>query len=418
MQTRYNHWVENLEWDWGVSRQRSYGVPLPIWYCKKCEKPIFASEKDLPVDPLKDKPSKKCSCGSENFIPEEDVMDTWATSSVTPQIVLNWIKDKDEKYRDVDFGKMYPMSLRPQAHDIIRTWAFYTIVKGLYNNGEIPWKDIVISGHVLDSKGKKMSKSKGNAVDPKDVLEKYGADALRFWSSGAALGKDFSYKPDELANGLKVVIKLWNASKFSLMHLEDFDNKKVKLNLIDQGIISKFNDLIKESTELFEKHEYSKSKLITEAFFWGQICDNYLEIAKDRLYNPDKRGVGERRSAQYTLRYLILNTLKLFAPIMPFITEEIYNLYDFEKNKSIHISTWPEYDKKLKNEVAEKTWDKFVEVLGKVREFKAKHNKSLKEEIILTIGDDEKLLLDIVLDDLKAVTNAKDILVGKFGINL
>jgi valyl-tRNA synthetase len=420
MQTRYNHWVENLDWDWGISRQRFYGVPLPIWYCKKCEKAVFADEKDLPVDPSKDKPSKKCSCGNNEFIPEEDVMDTWATSSVSPQIILDWVKDKKDHYKDVNFSKMYPMSLRPQAHDIIRTWAFYTIVKGIYNNGSIPWQDIVISGHVLDSKGRKMSKSKGNAVDPKEVLGKYGADALRFWSAGAALGKDFSYRPDELVNGVKMITKLWNASKFALMHLEDFDHKKVELSLIDQGIISKFNDIVKDCTDSFENYEYFKSKLLAETFFWSQICDNYLEIVKDRLYNPDKRGKEERRSAQYTLNYLILNTLKLFAPIMPFITDEIYHLYfdKIEKGKSIHVSEWPTYDKKLKNEVGDKTWDKFIEVLGKVREFKAKHNKSLKQEIILTITNEDKLLLDMVLDDLKAVTNAKEILFGKFNIVL
>ena len=347
-------------------------------------------------------------------------MDTWATSSVSPQIILDWVKDKKDHYKDVNFSKMYPMSLRPQAHDIIRTWAFYTIVKGIYNNGSIPWQDIVISGHVLDSKGRKMSKSKGNAVDPKEVLGKYGADALRFWSAGAALGKDFSYRPDELVNGVKMITKLWNASKFALMHLEDFDHKKVELSLIDQGIISKFNDIVKDCTDSFENYEYFKSKLLAETFFWSQICDNYLEIVKDRLYNPDKRGKEERRSAQYTLNYLILNTLKLFAPIMPFITDEIYHLYfdKIEKGKSIHVSEWPTYDKKLKNEVGDKTWDKFIEVLGKVREFKAKHNKSLKQEIILTITNEDKLLLDMVLDDLKAVTNAKEILFGKFNIVL
>ncbi len=420
MQTRYNHWIENLDWDWGISRQRFYGVPLPIWHCKKCNEAIFADEKDLPVDPSRDKPSKKCKCGSNDFVPEEDVMDTWGTSSVSPQIVLDWVKDKKNQYKDVNFEKMFPMSLRPQAHDIIRTWAFYTIVKGLYNNDNIPWQDIVISGHVLDPKGRKMSKSKGNSVDPKEVLEKYGADALRFWSAGAPLGKDFAYKPDDLTNGMRIVTKLWNASKFALMHLDDFDHKKVKLDLIDQGIISKFNDVIKECTESFENYEYFKAKLSSEIFFWSQICDNYLEIVKDRLYNPDKRGKEERRSAQYTLYYLISNILKLFAPIMPFITEEIYHLYfdKVEKEKSIHVSEWPKFEKKLKNEVAEKTWDKFIEVISKVREYKAKHNKSLKQEIVLTITDEDKLLLDMVLDDLKAVTNAKEILFGKFNIAL
>jgi valyl-tRNA synthetase len=420
MKTRYKHWIENLDWDWGISRQRFYGVSFPVWYCKNCGKEMVASEKQLPVDPEKDKPLKKCSCGSDKFVPEKDVMDTWATSSVSPQIILDWVKDKKDHYKDVSFEKMYTMSLRPQAHDIIRTWAFYTIVKGIYNNGKIPWKDIVISGHVLDPKGRKMSKSKGNVVNPNDVLEKYGADAMRFWSAGAPLGKDFSYKDEDVANGLKTVNKLWNSSKFAIMHLEDFENKKPRLNLLDKGVLSKFNELIKKCTVAFDSYEYSKAKLLMEEFFWKDLCADYLEVVKDRLYNPDKRGESERKSAQYTLNYLILNTLKLFAPIMPYITEEIYDMFfvKFEGEKSIHLSSWPKYDKKLNDSVAEKSYNKFIEIVKKVRETKAKHNKSLKCEIVLTISDKDHSLLDTVLDDLKAVCNAKEILRGKFKVDL
>jgi len=407
MKTRYTHWVENLQWDWVISRQRFYGVPFPVWYKKDSGEVVLPSLEELPVDPRDGDVPKGYKKGE--LIPEMDVMDTWMTSSVTPKI--------NDAY---DKTKLLPMSLRPQAHDIIRTWAFYTIVKSHFHDKQIPWEDIIISGHGLDEKGKKMSKSRDNFVEPSAVIEKYGADAFRFWAATSQLGKDTLYKEDNVSTGGKTVTKLWNASKFALMHLEDFDNKNIKLDLIDQGILSKFNDLIKEASESFEKYEYSKSKLLTESFFWSQICDNYLEIAKDRLYNPKERGMGSRKSAQFTLYYLILNTLKLFAPIMPFITEEIYNLYfnKQEKEKSIHISSWPEFDKKLKNEVAEETWDKFIEILSKVREFKAKHNKSLNTEIILTISREDMEILRMVLDDLKAVTKAKEILVGKFNVSL
>ncbi|MBT3394945.1 valine--tRNA ligase [archaeon] len=412
MKTRYVNWVKNLSWDWGISRQRFYGIPFPLWYCEDCGSEIIADEKQLPVDPFKDKPLKKCSCGSDNFVPEPDVMDTWATSSLTPQIVLNWAENESEDYKDVKFEKMYPMSLRPQAHDIIRTWAFYTIVKGIYNCGEIPWKDVAISGFVLDPNKEKMSKSKGNVVNPREILDKYGADAMRFWASGSSLGKDYSYLEDDVMTGVKMINKLWNASKFSIMHLEDFDNKPVKLDSIDKGILSKFNNMVKEVHEFFENYEYSKAKSLAESFFWNQICDNYLEIAKDRLYNPDSRGDSSRRSAQYTLRYLILNSLKLFAPIMPYITEEIYHLYKFEDFESIHVSEFSKYDKNLKDEHNEGVWDRFVEIITEIRQTKAKHNKSLKAEISLTLcADDESLLRDS-LGDLKSVSCAKDIEIG------
>lgn len=412
MKTRYINWVEALEWDWCISRQRSYGVPFPVWYCNKCGKQVFADEKQLPVFPSETKPLKKCSCGSDKFSAEKDVMDTWATSSVSPQIACNYIND--EEY-NLSFEKLYPLSLRPQAHDIIRTWAFYTIVRGLYHHGKEPWGNIMISGHVLDPKGKKMSKSKGNAVEPQKVMQIYGADALRFWAANATLGKDLSYKEEDIKTALRTITKLLNASNFAFMHLNDFKNKKVELELIDKGILSKFNDLIKECTNAFDQYEYSKSKLSTEIFFWSQICDNYLEIVKDRLYNPDKRGEDSRKSAQYVLYQLILGTVKLFAPIMPYVTEEIYQSHfvKTEKDKSIHISKWPKYDKELKDEVAEKTWDKFVEILSYVRQEKAKNNLSLVAEVKLIITDEDNLLLAECLDDLKAVCKAKSIEVGE-----
>ena len=404
MKTRYEHWVENLQWDWTISRQRFYGVPFPVWYNKKNGKVVLPKLKELPIDPRDG--SVPEGYNKEDLIPEMDVMDTWMTSSVTTKI--------NDAY---DKTKILPMSLRPQAHDIIRTWAFYSIVKSYFQDNDIPWKDIIISGHGLGSNGKKMSKSLGNFVEPSTVLNKYGADALRFWSACATLGKDLAYREDDVRTGLKTITKLWNASKFAIMHLEDFDNKKVELNLIDAGILSKFNNLIKEVNDSFEKYEYSKSRLLIESFFWNQICDNYLEIAKDRLYNPDVRGVEDRRSAQYTLRYLILNTLKLFAPIMPYITEEIYNLYDFEDLDSIHISEFSKYDKKLESKVGEKVFDRFVEILGKVRSEKAKHSKSLKEEILLRISEEDRKLLMPVLDDLKAVSKAKEIIFGEFEVS-
>ncbi|QQG38428.1 MAG: valine--tRNA ligase [Candidatus Woesearchaeota archaeon] len=406
MLKRYINWVENLQWDWCISRQRFFGVPFPIWYCKKCSEVKLAEEKDLPVDPLYNKPKTKCKCGSSEFIPESDVMDTWATSSCTPQIVLDW----DKK------GKL-PMSLRPQAHDIIRTWAFYTIVKSFYHFNKIPWNDIMISGFVT-LEGQKMSKSKGNIVDPSVILENYGADALRFWSASAKLGENTDYMEKEVVAGQRTIIKLWNASKFSIMNLKDYTSKKPKkLELIDKWILIKLNKVVKESTEYFESYDYSKNKMEVEKFFWNTFCDNYLEIIKFRLYGTNKE---KKLSAQYSLYNALISILKMFAPIMPHITEEIWQLYfkEKEKTKSIHISNWPEYSKKLEDKKAEEIGDKFIEILGKVRQFKASNKVSLKTEINLTLDKKDYSLLKDALEDLKAVVNAREIKQGTFSISL
>ena len=214
---------------------------------------------------------------------------------------------------------------------------------------------------------------------------------------------------------LKTITKLWNASKFTLNHLDDFErDKNVKLTDLDKGILSKFNKLVKDCTSFFEEYEYSKSKLATDIFFWNTFCDNYLEIAKNRLYNPGIRGVENRRSAQYTLDVLLKGILKMFSPIMPYITEEIYSMYfiNEEKVDSIHLSDWPKYESKLEDPVSEKIFDKFVEVLNEVRQVKSKKNKSLKEEIILNLQKKDKTLLLSSIEDLKAVTSSKEIRFG------
>lgn len=418
MKKRYTRWVEDLEWDWGISRQRHFGVSFPVWYCTKCGDVMVADKEQLPVDPLSSKPKKKCKCGGSDFIGEEDVMDTWATSSLSPQIVLDWIKEKKGPYSGVDFKSMYPVSLRPQAHDIIRTWAFYTIVKGIYHNKDMPWKDIVISGHVLDPKGEAMHKSKGNVIEPKVVLEKYGADSLRFWASSSKLGEDLRYMEKDLVSGQRFVTKLWNASKFIITNLEGFSPKTrpKKLEVIDNFVMSELNKVIKECTTGFDSYEYVKTRLLVENFFWHTFCDNYLEIVKDRIYNGQKRGYETRLSAQYTLYYCLFNILKSVAPIMPHITEEIYQAYfrKFEKDRSIHISSWPKYFKAKEDKTIIGAGRFAFDVLSKVRQYKSVNKKSLKEEVVITIHKDDEHKFNLVYEDLKSTTNAREI---KFGDN-
>ena len=205
MRARYENWIDGLKWDWNISRQRHFGVPIPVWYCKKCNEVIIADEKQLPVDPLVDKPKTKCKCGSSDFEPEKDVLDTWATSSLTPDIAIELFKNKGI------YENLFPMSLRPQAHDIITFWLFNTIVKSYFHHNSIPWKDVMISGWALDPHGKKMSKSKGNVVDPREMLKKYSADAIRFWAAGSNLGDDLPFQEKDLVTGIKFTTKIWNA---------------------------------------------------------------------------------------------------------------------------------------------------------------------------------------------------------------
>ena len=414
MKVRYDHWVQNLNWDWCISRQRHFGIAIPIWSCLKCNKYVLPEINELPVDPTIQKPKKACACGSTQFKGETDVLDTWATSSVTPEIVKNWASKGEYDYR----YDHHPLDLRPQAHDIIRTWLFYTMVKSYYHHQRIPWKRVMISGHAQDPHGRKMSKSLGNIVEPQDMIQKYSADALRFWAAGSKLGDDLPFQEKDLLTGQKFVTKLWNASKFALMHLENYsetekDNKVTEI--FDKWLLSKLHKMNKESTESFENYEYARAKSAAENFFWHILCDNYMEIVKDRLYNPQVRGKEQRESAQYALYQTLLSVLKMVAPIMPHITEEIYQLYFAarEGKKSIHISSWPESNQKIIDEKAELAGDLGVDIINTVRKYKSEQQLSMKEEFTRLIVGNEDLefheMIKSMQADLKAVLNVKEV---------
>jgi len=389
---RYENWVNGLEWDWGISRNRHFGVPIPVWECPKCKEIILPEEKELPVDPLQLK--KKCKKCNVDAVPEKMVLDTWATSSLTPQIVAELSQSKNK------IG--IPFSLRPQGHDIIRTWTFYTIVKSYLHKKEIPWKNIIVSGNVSMG-GEKMSKSKGNVISPQDVMKIYGSDALRFWAASAKLGNDLDYQEKELIAGKKLINKLTNASKFVFMNLQGFDFKKPKkLQNLDEIFLGELNNLIKNSTENFEKFEYSKVKTDVEKFFWEEFAGNYLEIVKGRIYRGNEE---EKKSAQYVLYKSLLEILKMFAPLVPFITEEIYQEYfkKTEKEKSIHISNWPVVGKETPSE----NWKLFTEILTKVRQEKSLAKKPMNAQVRLELLEKDYDVLERadLLNDLERVTN-------------
>ncbi|MBI2546531.1 valine--tRNA ligase [Candidatus Woesearchaeota archaeon] len=404
MRARYDNWVKGLRWDWCISRQRYFGVPFPLWYCKKCNEVMLAEINELPVDPLKDKPRKACKCGSNEFIPEKDVFDTWATSSLTPQIAIELFKDKPI------YSRLFPMSLRPQAHDIITFWLFYTVVKSQLHYKTNPWHDTIISGHALDPHGKKMSKSLGNVINPQDVIEKFGADALRFWAAGSKLGDDLPYQEKDLMTGQRFATKLWNASKFALSHLEGHKPRKTKLEAIDAWLLSKLHTLILQSTKAFDKYEYYRVKADTEQFFWHILCDNYLEIVKDRLYNKSAYTQQAYESARFTLYHTLLAVLKLMAPFTPFITDEVYQLHfaQVEGVKSVHSTAWPKVQRKLINAAAAEAGDIAVEIIAHARKAKSEKKLSMAapaKKIVITTNKADAL--KALEQDIKAVLKAE-----------
>jgi len=337
MKTRYLRWVENLKWDWCISRQRYFGVPIPVWYCKSCGAAVFARAADLPVNPAEQPYHGSCACGGTDFAPERAVLDTWATSSLTPQI--------NARTGEADERKLFPMTLRAQAHEIIRTWTFYTIVKSLYHTGKLPWRDIMISGFVLAKPGEKISKSKNNAAaSPEALLERHSADALRYWAANAKLGTDSYFDEQELAVSKRFLTKLWNAARFALGHLADFDPQCMPpLLAADRWMLARCDETLQKARAALNDYEIGAARHEIDKLFWHDFCDCYIELAKDRLYSPETRGEAARRSGQYALYHSLLAILRLYAIYVPFITEEIYAQLPQAVGQpaSLHQQQWP-----------------------------------------------------------------------------
>ncbi|MEM4271879.1 MAG: valine--tRNA ligase, partial [Candidatus Pacearchaeota archaeon] len=408
MKHRYDNWVKGLQWDWLISNQRYFGIPFPVWYCKKCDTPIIAEEKQLPVDPLKDSPLIKfCpNCKSSEFVPEKDILNTWFTSSMTPQLAIKLMPPALQ-------SKLFPMDLRPQAHEIITFWLFNTMVKSHLHFNKNPWKHAMISGFVT-LEGEKMSKSKGNVIRPQEVMEKYGADAIRYWAASSKLGEDFDYQEKDVVTGKKFITKILNATNFVFTNLK-YQAKMPKLRETDRIFLTQLNKLIKSATEAFEDYNYSKAKMETDSFFWQVLCDNYLEMVKNRVYQGTKE---EKASAFYALYQSLLTILKLMAPFTPFITEEIYHTHfkSYEKSKSIHLESWPSEIKVKLGKDDDKIWAKLIEIINFVRQQKSKAQKSMKAEIILTIPKEDQKILSEVLADIKSVCSAKEIREGALSV--
>ena len=412
MRTRYEHWVENLSWDWCISRQRYFGVPFPAWTCRSCGEILLATLEQLPIDPQITLPSQPCSCGFTDFAPEPDVMDTWATSSCSPLIIGRWPDDPTW------FAQHFPASLRPQAHDIIRTWAFYTIVQSLYHTNTLPWQSIMISGHGLSAERRKISKSKEhNEVGPLELIEQESADALRYWATSGRTGADSPLSMEIIANGRRLVTKLWNASRFAEGRLSDFipGNAPERSELLptDRWLISRLTKTIAQASKELDRYEYASARSEVERFFWSDFCDNYLELAKARLYS--ERG-KERHAAQWILYKTLLAVLKLLAPHLPYITEEIYQLLfrQWEGEISLHKATWPQAQPHWIDEEAEATGELLLDIVRQVRRSKAERGLSVGAELetlYIRIQPQSRSAVIAAQLDLKSATRAKQIIV-------
>ncbi|WP_040256214.1 valine--tRNA ligase [Rickettsia hoogstraalii] len=415
MKIRLENWINAISWDWCISRQRYFGVPFPVWYSKRVSeegKILYADISQLPVDPLKDLP---IGYSKEEVEPDFDIMDTWATSSVSPQLSTHGISDDFAVNKD-RHDKLFPMDLRPQAHEIIRTWAFYTILKAHLHQNTLPWKNIMVSGWCLAEDRSKMSKSKGNVLVPEKLLEQYGSDLIRYWSANSKLGADTAYSEDVMKNGKRLVNKLWNAAKFVSIHFEKLKDEDKQENLLDikekitnefdQWMINKLVELVKLATNELQNYEYANAMHLTEKFFWAIFCDNYLEISKTRSYDKENKNPQGQYSSILTLYHVMQILLKLFAPFMPHITEELYQILYSEN--SIHVKgNWVNYGD-LNYEIDAKGAEGLLEILDIVRKFKAEKNLSIKAPIKLLKVSGIVLSAELT-EDLKNVTSAEEI---------
>ena len=379
MKVRYQNWVEGLNGDWLISRQRFFGVPLPIWYkLDENANPIYdqiliPNENQLPIDPQSDCPegfdeSKRNK--PNGFMGDPDVMDTWATSSLTPQIAGSWGIDNEL------FNKIFPMDLRPQSHEIIRTWLFSTVVRSHLEENSLPWKNTSISGWILDPDRKKMSKSKGNVVTPIDLLKEYGSDAVRYWAAMGRPGTDTAFDTGQMKIGKRLAVKILNASKFALSLNATLKKEDVKLEA-DHALLNKLAQVVDSATKAFEKYDYTKALEVTESFFWS-FTDDYVELVKERTYG--KQGEESANSAKAALGITIHTLLKLFAPFVPFVSEEVWSWW---QKGSVHNQTWPKPEEISANKsIGIENLELVTKVLAEIRKAKTEKQLSMKAEVL------------------------------------
>jgi valyl-tRNA synthetase len=407
MGSRYASWVEGLNQDWALSRQRFFGVPFPVWFRLDAEgvpdydDPIVPEEASLPIDPQEDVPpgftaDQRGVPGG--FIGDPDVMDTWATSSLTPQIAAKWEDDPDL------FARLFPMDMRPQAHEIIRTWLFYTVLRSHLEHDSLPWTDAAISGFVLDPDRKKMSKSKGNVVVPTEVFERHSADAVRYWAASARLGIDAVLDEQQMKIGRRLAIKILNASKFVL----SFEAPEGAIaEPVDLSMLATLRGVLQEATAAFEDYEHARALDLIERFFWG-FTDDYLELVKQRAYGA--HGPEAAASAVGALRVALDVVLRAFAPFLPYVTEEVWSWW---RSGSVHRSAWPSPDElAIADGASPELYAVGADALSAVRKEKALAKVSLKVpvELLVVRDTDARLgMMALVERDLREAGGIHDL---------
>ncbi|GFO96518.1 valyl-trNA synthetase [groundwater metagenome] len=363
MKVRLENWTGTMEWDWCISRQRIFATPIPAWYCAECGKTKVAKEEWLPLDPTQKKPPEACECGSTEFRGEEDVLDTWMDSSISALHVSGWLSDHP---------LLMPAQLRPQGYDIIRTWAFYTILRSKALLDTKPWDTILLNGMVLGEDGHKMSKSRNNFIVPEEVVKKNGADAFRQWAAiGGTTGSDIIFSWKDVVAGSRFLQKLWSIVRFSMPHISD---KPAFFTPVDLWLLSKLNRLVKECTEKMDDYQFDETFKAIRGFAWEILADNYIELAKSRLYG-DREG---KRAAQYTLYVTIDTVSRLLAPFLPYFSEEVYSHL---KKESVHQVLWPQVDESLIDANAEATGELIKDITAAIRRYKSEHGMALNSEL-------------------------------------
>ena len=401
MKVRIKDWINSLAWDWVVSRQRYFATAIPLWECEKCGDVLLPEEAACYVDPLVKAPAKAaCSCGGK-YVGCKDVFDTWMDSSISPLFNSFWLRD------EALFAKLYPMTMRPQSHDIIRTWAFYTILREMHLIGKKPWDEVMIHGFIMAPDGRPMHTSDGNVIDPVPLLEKYGGDAMRYYAATCALGMDHAFKEPELVRGQRLATKMWNVMRMVGSACKERPAKPASVMPIDAWVMSRFGRLVHEVEARCEEYQFDKATSLLEDFLWHEFADHYLELAKNRVYSGDDRG------AKYALYTVGLGLLKMMSVVFPHAAEDAYQLVfkQFEEPVSIHVSAWPAAPEA--DEAAERKGDAVKDVTAAVRAWKASKGLSLNAEIkrVEVVGADASALLGGSEQDVAATVKAKEVAV-------